>query len=658
MVAFPNFDKLDVDGYRLYPGVPSFPGLHLDFSPGPWIILGANGLGKSTLLLLLKHVVIGSVRLRGVGFTGDRSDLVTIDHRLFAVRVGDAAQEAIATAEVRFGAFVLRIRRRLRDLGLVEAVIRGAPPEATITDEETYRTRLASLMGLTRFEDAVRVLERVTFFLESREPLVWDLSAQFELFRALLTPSISEKMRSLEALIVSSDSSARNLNAALHKIASRIETNRVKLKNQAAVRAKLAQSLAELEKAELEEIEMRAQLDVADERRSDARIEFKRSDRAADEEVSKYEEVKFDALRHAFAGLSPNDQYVFLKLISERICPACGNHAEAAATLLEVRQSEGKCLVCGSNRQKDKIVATSEALHGKAAKAFQSLQKARATLEKARVNYRAATENHEKLGSSLENVRRKVDAVRREIRRLRSKLPSEDQATASRDEDRIENLRREVLNFRRERDEAEEQISGLLLQLKSATESIRERLELEFQRYARDFFSESIRLVYAPRRDRIGQGGRFFDFPAFEIELTSTATEGGYIRRTAGQVSLSQREYIDLIFRIGLMQVVGSSKGSFIVDGPEGSVDAIFAEKAGNLFASLSEKGADVTVILACNVVEGAFIPNTLRAYKSSSARSARTVNLLDLAAPTAALVQLRDEYRQAISKILSEKAR
>ncbi|MDF3212487.1 hypothetical protein EN962_22855 [Mesorhizobium sp. M7A.F.Ca.CA.001.09.2.1] len=160
-IHFPIFQRLDVDGYRLYPGLPNSPGLHLDFTPGPWIVLGVNGLGKSTLLLVLKYVLTGPARIRGAGFTGDRSDVLPVDQRFFAVRVGDSAATAVATAEIKFGSAILKVRRRLSDLKLVEASVRGVQATDSVTVEEEYRALLATLMGLARFEDALRVLDRV-----------------------------------------------------------------------------------------------------------------------------------------------------------------------------------------------------------------------------------------------------------------------------------------------------------------------------------------------------------------------------------------------------------------------------------------------------------------------------------------------------------------
>src|ERR1700756_3218250 len=89
-------------------------------------------------------------------------------------------------------------------------------------------------------------------------------------------------------------------------------------------------------------------------------------------------------LRHAFAGVPPNEQYVFLKLIADRVCMACGSQAVAAAQELENRRDEDRCLICGSPRHKTtKIMSTTSAVQRKAKKAFDQLQKYRAARDNA-----------------------------------------------------------------------------------------------------------------------------------------------------------------------------------------------------------------------------------------------------------------------------------
>jgi hypothetical protein len=110
----------------------------------------------------------------------------------------------------------------------------------------------------------------------------------------------------------------------------------------------------------------------------------------------------------------------------------------------------------------------------------------------------------------------------------------------------MKGLRAEVTRFRQERDEAEKEIAGLIATMRHEVEAIRGRIESYFLRRAKQFFTERVKLVYAPRKDRIGQQGTVFDFPAFEVDMTSGATDGEYTRRTIDSISLSQRQYLDI----------------------------------------------------------------------------------------------------------------
>jgi hypothetical protein len=650
LAYFPYFEKVTVADYQLYPGQGQ--GLQAPLSKGPWILLGVTGIGKSTLLLIMKHLLVGAVTSRGAGFTGERKDLLSFDSRFFAHRVNDASK-AIAMAVVRFGNVTLHISRHLNDLKLISAH-RSDEPEEAIADEAQYRNLLAKLMGLASFEDATRIFDRITFFLENRSSLLWDLSAQFETFRALVTPTISAELRKLEADIVSNDSTARNLNAVLHKLVSRRHSEIVRTKTSTETQARLVQAVALLDSLEQQESTAQNNLTAADQERIDKRIELKRAERTVEDALQAYQQTKFQLLRHAFAGIDANEQYVFLKIIAERICPACGHHVGATADTLERRRLEDLCLVCGSPKHTNgKVVSTTAALKKQANDRFENLTLKQKKLLAATERFNSAVELHRRCEIALENLRQQTDEAQQNVHRLRSRLPRNDQNAFAREASRIEALRREVQNFRRDREAAEEKIDGLLERLKLATEKHRASLERNFHRRVQAFFGQEVRLVYSARKDRIGQGGKVFEFPAFEVEMTSGSTSGDFIRRTAEQVSLSQREYLDIIFRMSLVETFSDRGCSLVVDGPEGSLDALFADRAGELFDSFGNRRPTSNVILACNVVEGGFIPNTLRSSSSLNERRSRLINLIEIGTPTAALVGSALEYKKKLSTIL-----
>ena len=638
--------------FGLYPGVENSNTFELNLGSGPWLVLGVNGLGKSTLLLLMRYLLVGAVKTRIAGFAGDREDLQAVNNKFFAVRVADGAQKASAEIEVRFGEATLLVERSLANLAIKRVIINSNNGIEEITSEEEYRVKISSLVGVAHFEDVVRISDGLAFFLEARQPLIWDGAAQFEIFRALLTPNLSAELRRLEGEIVSADSTARNLSATLYKITQKREKEAVKKETATDTRARIAAALGEIDALNRDELRLAEEIENVETLRVDRRLQVKRSEKELDDATQTYEKLKFEVLRQSFAGVKPTEQYVFLKMLSDRICIACNQPADAAASELQRRSDECRCVICGNPREfSDNVETISDAMRIRASEAYNMLAAKRDELSAANVNYIASNNEVFALQQKLSQIRYQGEEKASLIRRLRKNLPADENLALGREEERIAVLRREVVSFREDRERAEREIDELLEALKRATERVREMVESAFNFQAAPFFAEQVRLVYAPRNAKIGQGGRSFEFPAFEVEMTSGATYGQFIRRTPEQVSLSQREYLDIIFRMTLLGILGNNQSSLVVDGPEGSLDAIFAGRAGNLFAKYSQE-REANIILACNIIEGAFVPNTLSNYQAKD-RNSRVINLIEQAAPTQALTDLRPQYIQKVKDIL-----
>lgn len=652
MISFPFLRRLKVEGYQLYPGPNADQVMDIRLSEGPWLILGVNGLGKSTLLLLMRNLLGGAVRVRPAGFGGERSDLQSVGDRFFAVRVADDARSAIGELHVEFGAERLVVKRRLSNLSLVSGEIVSQNGTTTLLSNEVeYRSALARLMHIETFEDALRVLDHIVFFLESRRALIWDQAAQFEIFRALLIPGQSAKLRLLEGRIVSADSSARNLSAVIYKISQDRNKEVNRQKSEGEVRAQIAALQASIHEATRLAEELRQQLDGLEEERDNARLQLKRADAEVTSAVQEYERLKFDVLRSAFRGISPTQQYLFLKFASERICFVCGQPGDDAAKLVQQRIDDALCPMCGAEHKTMINSPLPKGWQARAGVAYAKLESARATYAENQKTYDDRAQRANTLTQQLAELRSRTELQRIDVHKLSKKLPAGDADKLDKEQSRIAAFMEQMKEFQAQRAAAEGEIARLLSDLKKRAEEISDRLQSKFDEIAKPFFAERVRLVYAPRDIRIGQTGRPFQFPAFEVEMTSGATHGDFVRRKGEEVSLSQREYLDLIFRMVLLEILGISGGSLVVDGPEGSVDAVFAERAGNLFATFATTPSS-NAILACNIVEGGFIPRTLQAYPDGQKRS-RIVNLLDQAVPTAALEELRPLYLEKIAQIL-----
>ena len=121
MLAFPFIESIEVDGYGLYPGPSGNMNLSSGFGSGPWIILGVNGIGKSTLLMMFRYLLTGNTRSVEPGFRGPKSEIVMGNKWMFGDRVADSASDATAVMVCKFGKRRLQISRNLSDLSLIEA---------------------------------------------------------------------------------------------------------------------------------------------------------------------------------------------------------------------------------------------------------------------------------------------------------------------------------------------------------------------------------------------------------------------------------------------------------------------------------------------------------------------------------------------------------
>ena len=159
-----------------------------------------------------------------------------------------------------------------------------------------------------------------------------------------------------------------------------------------------------------------------------------------------------------------------------------------------------------------------------------------------------------------------------------------------------------------------------------------------------------------PQPARLGQAGITFDFPAFELELGGSDFAGTVRRRGPDNVSESQREFIDISFRMALAQVA-DRRGvtSLVMDAPESSLDMVFAHRAARVLGTFGRREKGNSLVVASNIVAGQLIPELLKEAADEGDRANRLVDLLAVAAPTAAVLQHRYEYDEARDQLLNQ---
>lgn len=647
-------------GFGLYPGVTG-NGLIISFTPGLKLVLGANGLGKTTLITILYRLMTGPFDIPGLTTQGELGNvslqptaLSGSARSVFAQRVNDGAKDGRATLVMSVGTKLIKIERRLKDMSLVLFSIDGI---AKKPDEPTFQSEISKLVGVWSFGDWILLLRHMIFYFEDRRALVWDPSAQRQLLRfLLLPPEVAQIWTQSEREILELDSRMRNLRFAAFREEQALTQVETKARTGASVRVEL-NTLEDLQKSDLD---ARQKLDDVfvemDRTRRSATLRFLKSQQERESLYRAYERAKLTAVEARFPSKSESARYILEQLFTEAECLVCGHHTPEAQATLEQRIADSRCVVCGSDladhdhqspghRLADRRVKKAETdLHS-----FEP-ELAEATIQRdiTEKAFNAATVELAELDLRIADRTARIDAL---VKRL---PPAEAE---------IHKQRSELASMR-------SRVEGLVLELSSKRDAFRtfvarqsrdlvkrsDEIRTAFMKYAGGFLLESVQLIWSPQKARLGQTGEAIEFPAFELEM-SGANFASPVRRTGPeQVSESQREFIDLAFRMALMSVASNSgHGSLVIDAPEASLDAIFVTRAADVLAKFASAAGGNQLTITSNLVEGQLIPELLIRSAPSGDRLSRVVNLFDIAEPTAAVRERRSDYDAVMQGLMAK---
>jgi hypothetical protein len=660
MIKLPIIHELSVDGYALYPGTTARPGLNIDFRPGLTLILGANGLGKTTLITILFRMLAGPYDIpnlaSGVDFGNRRLEvrqLSRADRRIFAERVIDDAAKATATLKFALGETVIEITRSLADLELLRLRVEQVPSMAA--QEESYQSIVQENANLSLFADWILILRYLIFYFEDRRALVWDASAQRQLLRLLfLDREASTAQSAMEREILSLDSSVRNQQYALGREEKRVARTEASLGTSDEVR----QQLALFQRIQDDELTRLAELDDSlvslDAKRKEARVNALNAEQAQESAMRSLERYQLTAIRAAFPNASQTAEYLLGQILADETCLVCQNEVPNFAEDLRARILSHRCVVCGSNIPADK--GSSQRTAREITRATKDFEQAETQATAAAAERDAAETSYDELVTKIAELASSTATRSADIDNLIRRLPPDEQALHE---------QRSYLATMRGRLAADRQ---LLQQLRNGFGQFADRLNIEissrgeeikdaFESYASGFLIEGCELVWAPRKSRLGETGELIDFPAFELSMTGAGFRSPVRRTGPQQVSESQREFIDLAFRMSLMQVAAAGGTSMVIDAPESSLDAVFVTRAATVLTRFGSPRSDNRLLVTSNLIDGDLIPQLLRKANIKTPRSRRIVDLLKLATPTAATAELHDLYERVRERIF-ERAR
>lgn len=331
MVHVPVLRALNIDGYGLFPG---FDGHTVHLDQHLTVVLGANGIGKSTLVLTIFRLLTGPADIPaflGTEPLGTASlavhDLPRHHRKSLAHRVLDARQ---ASAKLTFdvGASTFSVARSIDDLSLVEASCDGT----TIEGELALREALAQATEVGSFSDFILLLRYISFYREDRRSLLWDQNAQRQVLRPLfLSPHDANEWVRRERDILKLDSERRNLSAAANRVDKRLSNDQARTSTVAEVAVAL--QVARQRHDELTGEAEAASIELAelDRRKREAQLAVMQAEEQLQQRRTALQSDQSRSIAQLLPGADATLRYLLARLGSDDSCTLCGGGGRVAS---------------------------------------------------------------------------------------------------------------------------------------------------------------------------------------------------------------------------------------------------------------------------------------------------------------------------------------
>ena len=673
MIHLPILAELKVEEYGLFPGEPRGSGITWLFQPGVSLIAGINGLGKTTLLMMILRSFTGPYdlssdgALRALNVTLPKNPVRLKPHaaNFFSQRVADAAKNAKVTLSAEIGESSLQISRRLDNLSLEFCSTNGNPVDLSPGDkkrEAQYQSLLAELMGLGSFVDVLLILHHVILFHENRASALWDPNAQRQLLRALcLDKGDSLRVANLERKVQSADSQARNIHARITAVK---EDLKIALQRESSEDSILADIEAEqkLLDADLEKIaELEELLERLDEQRKDTRLELERAKIEKEDTVRAIEHLKYSRLLQLFPNMDDIASFVISRIMTEDRCLVCNANVKEKRLELEQQIAHGCCPVCGAEPKiQDNITAPHEFEQAKLDKAYEHLMLAKREEETKLQQLKDHTHEYDQTIKKLSHARQSVEERKRKNAHLRTQLP---QTTTSADYEQTLKI------LQNQHSEAKAACAAEMKKLHSLFKSkenvITEKsneLTDTFKKITKALLVEEVRLIPITTEPRYlqapGAPRDRLKVPAYVAEMKAADRPDFVRRKNPTDVSESQSELVDLAFRLALVKIFADGKAcTFVMETPEASLDGLAMERVGNALSTFASENGNrlvVTSNLTNTGIITALFGGPATSKKQKHARLEKVLNLLQIAAPNDALLQDREKYDSLLRVAIS----
>jgi len=610
-IFLPELLSINIENYTLYPNGLNYS---FDFIKGFNLILGGNGMGKTTFVSLIKYALIGNYKKQYEYTRTYKENKIEKRERnpddFFRNRIDNTLEtdsEPTVTINFKVNKTIFTVRRNLRDIKIESLFIDGIEVEGEIILESKYEinknkdleienylpaiyeSEFERLSNIS-FDDLIFFVNYILFFGEDHKTVLWDEDVQRELFNTFFnSPDLNIARQEAEREAKYFDSRARHKSEdkrAIRKVLDKVENKEVNIDSSLTNIIVLKEKIEQINSETIRTHNARKE--------NDTNISIFQSDKNLLSQKIDEVETKRNALINHLSFSEYKNQHrlynSFLKNIqTNHICPLCSSKSESLYE--KTTQNQGKCWACDSEiinssdinkEQKEELQKLNEQYNQSSAK-LKSLQNEIRTLEKksSELDY-----TFEKLG--LEKRQAQIKLRELEFDNSQNKNPSELQPFY----DEIEKLTREQEEFSVKSDERRQEANRIAKLIENTVLKNVQNFSNQFSLYAEKFLGVECKLVY----DRLDND----ELKKFYPMINNT------IRRSEFELSESQRFFIDHSFRMSILTHFYTTPTFYIIETPDSSLDLSYEKNAADVFSSFLDK--PYSLILTSNLNNSSFI--------------------------------------------------
>jgi hypothetical protein len=604
---------------------------------GPYVVIGGNGLGKTTLMQSVVFALAG-----GLDESIEDQKSLRWSHSYFKGRL---TNESLSTARIevtfRLGATSISVRRGVRSSTILGVQVDNGEWIEKNT-EELFAEILQSAGGYENTSDFAFVVHRLLYLPESRRLLAWDTDAQIRLLMLLNQDVGSEStFRTQRARLKNLDSQKRHAHVALTKAEDEL-ANLLAFDEEAALEEEEEEvevreatkdpmeSLPDLVR-ELGEIS-RVRFD-AERRREEALADLSRVSATMDGLRSQVENTEAKLISGFLKQIEKDHSLALGKLVSHMVCPACGQkHSDLA---LRARQfiREQRCALCGQEDAYDNGAVVLDEARERLEELLRQQQAFEEIVRMTEAEWQASRNKEIELQNRVNTIRYQTSMVSFVERELPDKT--------------VEGLKKLKAKFAALEADTEVQLKELREKLDKDYSAFRKKIEPRLAYLRESYASYAHSFLGLPCEleeiDQMGMLNLKLYVPSFN----------GIVRPHKEACSEAQRFFLDIAFRMALIDTVceADHAATFLCETPETALDFSYIDNVVEMFTKFASKTRNI--LLTANIQkEGIAQEITKRIPKN--VRSKHIVNLLDYGQLSEVQESSIKKFRSIITKMHS----